>query len=194
MPGAVILKMADLGRSQVNYRECPKNASGRCIFSGKVEVAKNHTKYGDKFGFNGVAWCAIFASWLSLMSGSTYFGKAYHFASTIAARDHAKKNHRWTTTPTVGAYSMMAHTATTGHFGFVLALLKDGYVLTVEGNTNDQGGREGNGVYLRTRHKSSWDGYILLDQTNDPTPPSNSEPPQQIDPWESLFVPVLVGD
>lgn len=39
----------------------------------------------------------------------------------------------------------------------VLAVLDDfgdGYVLTIEGNTNDQGSREGNKVAIRLRHKS----------------------------------------
>lgn len=149
MPVDVLVKAESVARSQVGYRE----------------GTNNNNKYGVWFGFNHVAWCAIFLSWLSANSGLTYLGKPWRFASTIAARDHAKRNHRWTTTPTVGTYAMMAHTSTTGHVGFVIALLSGGRVVTIEGNTNDQGAREGNGVWLRTRTASSWDGYIVLDQT-----------------------------
>jgi hypothetical protein len=40
------------------------------------------------------------------------------------------------------------------HVGAVLEDFGDGWVLTIEGNTNDAGSREGNGVYTRLRHKS----------------------------------------
>lgn len=39
----------------------------------------------------------------------------------------------------------------------VLAVIedtRDGYVITIEGNTNGAGSREGNGVFIRIRHKS----------------------------------------
>ena len=40
------------------------------------------------------------------------------------------------------------------HVGAVVEDFGDGYFLTIEGNTNAQGGREGNGVFLRIRHKT----------------------------------------
>lgn len=153
MANSILSKAEDLARSEIGYREGPKN---------------NETMFGAWFGMNFVAWCAIFQSWVSFFSGTTYLGQPWRFASTIAARAHAKKNARWTTTPTVGTIAMMAHDATTGHVGFVIALLMQASqlnVVTIEGNTNDQGAREGNGVWLRARSASSWDGYIVLDQT-----------------------------
>jgi hypothetical protein len=39
-----------------------------------------------------------------------------------------------------------------GHIGFVLRVLPDGSFLTLEGNTNKAGSREGDGVYDRVRH------------------------------------------
>lgn len=153
MSNAVLTKADKLARSEVGYREGPRN---------------NETKFGVWFGMNFQPWCAIFLSWLSFYSGLTYLGKPWRFASTIAARDHAKRAGRWITTPTVGTIAMMAHTSTTGHVGFVIALLRRAgrlIVVTIEGNTNDQGAREGNGVWLREREVSSWDGYIVLDQT-----------------------------
>lgn len=160
---AVLAKAEQLARGEVGYREGPRN---------------NETKYGVWFGTNFVAWCAIFCSWLSFHSGLTYLGKPWRFASTISAREHAKRNRRWVSNPLVGTIAMMAHTSTTGHVGYVIALLrKNGvlYVVTIEGNTNDQGAREGNGVWIRTRAASSWDGYIVLDQTNEVDVPTNPE-------------------
>ena len=40
------------------------------------------------------------------------------------------------------------------HVGVILEDFGDGYVLTIEGNTNSAGSREGNGVFIRIRHKS----------------------------------------
>ena len=40
-----------------------------------------------------------------------------------------------------------------GHVGVVVQDFGDGYVLTIEGNTNSAGSREGHGVFMRLRHK-----------------------------------------
>jgi len=40
------------------------------------------------------------------------------------------------------------------HVGVIVMDFGDGYVLTVEGNTNSAGSREGHGVFMRLRHKS----------------------------------------
>lgn len=40
------------------------------------------------------------------------------------------------------------------HVGAIIEDFGDGWVLTIEGNTNDAGSREGNGVFTRLRHKS----------------------------------------
>ena len=40
------------------------------------------------------------------------------------------------------------------HVGTVLEDFGDGWVLTIEGNTNSAGSREGNGMFTRLRHKS----------------------------------------
>jgi len=40
------------------------------------------------------------------------------------------------------------------HVGAVIEDFGDGWVLTIEGNTDDAGSRDGNGVFTRLRHKS----------------------------------------
>lgn len=150
MPGPTVLRMAEVARSQIGTHEGP---------------GENEQKYGAWFGANKQSWCCMFMSWCSAQAGATYLGKPFRFSLCQAARDHAKGNSRWTTTPTVGAICMKAHPLGKGHVGFVVTLLKNGNVQSVEGNTNAQGAREGEGVFLRERPAAAWDGYILLDET-----------------------------
>jgi hypothetical protein len=49
----------------------------------------------------------------------------------------------------------------TGHTGFVVSI-KNNLVYTIEGNTNDDGSREGYEVALRQRPLSSFKGFIQL--------------------------------
>lgn len=51
-----------------------------------------------------------------------------------------------------------------GRIGHVFAVVEDthdGYVITIEGNTDAQGSREGNGVFIRIRNKSEI--YMMAD-------------------------------
>lgn len=43
-------KIIEIARKEIGYVETPKNS--------------NKTKYGKWFGLDGVAWCAIFVSWV----------------------------------------------------------------------------------------------------------------------------------
>lgn len=52
-----------------------------------------------------------------------------------------------------------------GHIACILEDFGDGYVLTIEGNANSAGGREGNRVSLLVRHKSEF--YIMADWLKD---------------------------
>lgn len=47
------------------------------------------------------------------------------------------------------------------HVGAIVEDFGDGWVLTIEGNTNSAGAREGNGVFKRLRHKSQL--YVASD-------------------------------
>ena len=55
--------------------------------------------------------------------------------------------------PEVGRIMIMRHGSTPqGHTGIVEALMVNGQVRTIEGNTGASGGREGDGVYLKSRN------------------------------------------
>lgn len=59
-----------------------------------------------------------------------------------------------------GAVFIMDHGKGTGHTGMVVKVNKDGTADTIEGNTNDEGSREGYEVCRRVRRLSSLKGFI----------------------------------
>jgi hypothetical protein len=61
--------------------------------------------------------------------------------------------------PSVGAVFIHVTTEHTGHTGLVVDVEGD-YLVTVEGNANAEGSREGDGVYLKKRPISYADGFI----------------------------------
>lgn len=149
----------DLAQKQVGTVEKPKNS--------------NRTKYGEWFGWNGVAWCSIFISWLYWHAGSpippiqTKKGCAY--VPTMVA--HAIKTGQWrpkgTYTPKPGDLIVFKFTNRADHIGVVKAVLPDGRIWTIEGNTNAAGSRTGGGVwevfrktrilgYIETKPKGNW--------------------------------------
>lgn len=166
MAGPSIQRMADTLRAEEGTIEGPRN---------------NETKYGAWYGFNFVAWCAILQSWASAKAGAMYLGKPWRFASTIASRDHARANGRWSGTPRVGTIAMKSYTGSTGHVGFVVGIQKDGGIITREGNTSGGSSgsqRDGGGVHLRVRY-GFWSGYIVLDETDGSGPAQPPPPPYQ---------------
>lgn len=73
---------------------------------GNIESPKNSnkTKYGEWFGFNGVAWCGIFVSWCYVHAGYPLpkIGFAKGFAGCLTAVAYFKKNNMITNEPKVG--------------------------------------------------------------------------------------------
>lgn len=59
-----------------------------------------------------------------------------------------------------GDIFIMQHSPTTGHTGFVLKVLSKNEIQTIEGNTNDDGSREGYKVCIRTRKINTIKGFI----------------------------------
>jgi LysM repeat protein len=92
-------------------------------------------------------WCAVFVSWGALKSGNAaLFPRT---ASCSTALDWFKQRGRFSEYPAIGAQVFYGPNGS-AHTGVVYAY--DGtYIYTVEGNTNDNGSAEGNGVYLKKR-------------------------------------------
>lgn len=110
----------------------------------------NRTKYGQDYGWNGVAWCVIFQWWIFAQAhaqGLFYGGQKC--ASCSQLKKYAEKVGRWVT----GGYrkgdlvimDFPNNNTETDHVGIVESV--NGTVLiTIEGNTSpDDGGSQYNG-------------------------------------------------
>lgn len=122
----------------------------------------NKTPYGAWYGMNGVAWCNIWVTWVLHHAGVEEIPKfAYTPSSAQWFRDNGAwipKNNRpepgdliWFDFPRDGVNRI-------SHIGFVEGVLADGRIATIEGNTNEAGGRTGGRVM---RHNRSVSGGIV---------------------------------
>lgn len=83
-------KILEIARKEIGTSELPANS--------------NRTKYGVWYGMNGVAWCAIYVSWVyekaGLPLGLIQTAKGYHHCQS--AHNWFKRNGRLTTNPQKG--------------------------------------------------------------------------------------------
>lgn len=105
-----------------------------------------------------VAWCAAFVSWAHLQCNiknplSAWSPAMFPAKNTIYTRGKTG-NQEPRTADVFGLY--FPKLKRIAHVGFIDSWPKDSnYVITVEGNTNDAGSREGDGVYRKRRLKQS---------------------------------------
>lgn len=129
-------KMIALARTQVGYKEGVRNKQKYADEVPTLEWAQNQP------------WCATFMSWLAMKTGAS---KLYpRTASCDAGGDWFKKQGRWSEYPAVGAQVFFGYPKDLNHTGIVYDY-DDTYIYTIEGNTNDSGSREGDGVYYKKR-------------------------------------------
>lgn len=131
-------------RAEIGYREGPNN----------------DTKYGRWYGLNFNPWCAMFISWVAWKTGATKIIPKH--AYTPAGAAWFKQRGQWFSKGRAGdlVYFNFAGDGVDriSHVGIVETALADGSYITIEGNTNAAGGREGNGVYRKLR-KSGISGF-----------------------------------
>ncbi len=127
--------------SQLYVRELTGNNDG-------VEVER----YLQSAGFGkGYAWCAAFVNWTYrehniITPKSPAWSPSWFPSSRIVPNDSAK------TGDVFGIYFQSKRRI--AHVGFIHKWPKGkGYCITVEGNTNAAGSREGDGVYCKRRLK-----------------------------------------
>jgi hypothetical protein len=145
--------------SQIGYRE-GRSDSG---------IWNNDNAYGLWYGMNGVSWCAEFVSWCADQAG--YLGVIIpRHAYTPTGWNWFKNRGLTANAPQPGyIVYVYGYVASEGrsrvhHVGLVERVLDDGYIQTIEGNTNDSGSSQGNGVYrLRRRFEPS---RLLLARPN----------------------------
>lgn len=148
------VRLIDVARSQIGYRE------GR----------NNDSKFGRWYGMNHDAWCAMFVSWVFTRAGEPLpeIQGRKGFAKVAEGFRWARAHRRLAKTPRVGDIFLLSHGGARGHTGIVTRVHDDGTVTTIEGNTNNDGSRNGNGVYERTRTVASVNaGFFRTDRRVD---------------------------
>lgn len=106
---------------------------------------------------NFMAWCATFVCWGFAKNGGYAPIGGSSTAAVAVFRDRAKASGRFSEYPAVGAIMILGQSGV--HTGVVYAY-DSTYIYTIEGNTNDSGSAEGNGVYLKRRTRASVYGYF----------------------------------
>lgn len=130
-----------IAASQVGYHEGKSNGHWN-----------NDQKYSDQLpGFawaDKQPWCATFYQWLMWQVGVKVpdGARSASCATSVAAYKKAK---RFTEYPGIGFQVFFGAGGKT-HTGIVYDY-DDTYIYTIEGNTNDSGSAEGDGVYKKKR-------------------------------------------
>lgn len=128
-----------IAKAEVGYREGRSN--GHWNNEQKYSPAVPSLEWSQN-----QAWCATFVSWCAMKAGlSELYPRT---ASTDTAARWWKARNQWHDYPAVGAQILFGVNGDMNHTGLVYDW-DDTYVYTIEGNTNESGSREGDGVYLK---------------------------------------------
>ena len=136
-------KIVDLAFKEVGVVEYPKNS--------------NKTKYGEWFGYNGVAWCAIFVSWVYSQAGFPLkkMGYTKGFAGCRPALKLFRERGEVVEVPTVGdiVFFDWEGDEKSDHVGIFngWANKERTQMYTIEGNTSKTNQSNGGQVMSRTR-------------------------------------------
>lgn len=129
-------------RSQVGYHEGRSNGHWN-----------NQEKFAPQVPglewAQGQAWCDVFVTWCFQKAGLRSLLPAITASCDVSGAAW-KKAGRWSEYPAIGAQVLFGTPADLSHTGIVHDY-DDRYVYTYEGNTNETGAREGDGVYAK-RH------------------------------------------
>ena len=135
-------QLLEIAKSQIGVREASGNNDG-------YEVEQYLAYTGNK---KGEAWCASFVSWV--------FGKAGYTAPRTAWSPSLFPKARLVAVakPATVFGIYFPDKGRIAHAGIV-EKQKDNWLYTIEGNTNIEGSREGDGVYRKMRHVKSIQYY-----------------------------------
>jgi len=127
---------------------------------GQVEIPKNSnkTKYGHWFGFDGVAWCGMFVSWVYFTAGQQLpkIGFSKGFAGCQTAVAYFKKMNQITKTPIAGdiVFFDWNKDGRYDHTGIFVRWIDENQFESIEGNTAVGNDSNGGQVMLRRRNKT----------------------------------------
>lgn len=147
-------KIISLCQSQVGYKEDPPNS--------------NKTKYGEWYGWNGVAWCGIFVSWVYDQCGIKWPKKIETpkgFAWVPALYMRAKQNDWITLEPKRGDIVLFDWDGNkqADHVGIFLEWTEKGKTFkSYEGNTSPNNQSNGGIVMLRDRKVSQVQAFVTI--------------------------------
>lgn len=139
-------------RAEVGYRE-GRSASGSWNNRQHYSPAVPGLEWSQN-----QAWCSTFVSWLAMKAGlDAYYPRT---ASTDAGAQWFKTRGQWSEYPAVGAFGYLGTRGDMFHV-FLVVGYDATYIYTIEGNTNDNGSPQGDGVYAlkRRRDSASIEGY-----------------------------------
>jgi hypothetical protein len=159
LPSKIVeIAIAEIGNSEVN-------GTNKGAEISKYFLADNYDPNGSKEGDDGYAWCAAFVCWVvreamksARIKETATFKRpttagAWAFETWSLAQDNStqtKKPHRGD----IQAGDIVVFKFS--HVGIAVGKPdKNGYVMTVEGNSNKAGSRDGGSVVLQRRLVSS---------------------------------------
>lgn len=110
----------------------------------------------------GYAWCMAFVYWCVAQACRDLHQVNPLLQTGGVLRQWNERPALRVTTPRPGDVFVMEFAKGQGHTGFVEAVLADGTIRTIEGNTNDDGSREGYEVARRVRKVSTIKGFLRV--------------------------------
>lgn len=143
-----------IAQSQNGVQEVPRNSNA----GPAVESYLKSVGLGK-----GYSWCMAFVYWC-VKEAAKQLNTASPLVKTAGVLrqwNEVAPNMKYVK-PNVGDIFIMDYGKGQGHTGFVVELLPNGNLKTIEGNTNDEGSREGYEVCYRTRKQSQIKGYIRI--------------------------------
>lgn len=141
---SVAQKVMNIARSEVGYRE--GYSGGHWDNSQKFSPAVPGLEWSDE-----QPWCSTFVSWVFQEAGARDLAPVT--ASCLEGVSWFEDRGRFSEYPAVGAVVYFG-AGGGSHVGIVTSYTAD-TIYTVEGNTNDSGSAEGDGVYRKARSRKS---------------------------------------
>lgn len=144
------MKHLEIANSQVGLEEIPRGSNW----------GEHCKKYLNSVGINFPAsWCMAFVYWCVKQAYPNEM-KLFKTGGVLAQWNKTPKYKR-SFKPVIGSVFIMDFGKGLGHTGFVYGVEGD-FILTIEGNTNNESSRNGYEVAKRKRKISTIKGYILI--------------------------------
>jgi hypothetical protein len=147
-------KIITIALAEIGYKESPPDS--------------NITKYGEWYGLNGRAWCAIFVSWV-FNNADCKLPKINcdkGFSKCQSMYEYAKKNNLLTVKPQTGDI-ILFDWENNGHYDHTGIFMKDNeddkYFTSIEGNTAVDNNSNGGIVMKRTKRPYSLAKFVNIE-------------------------------